>query len=163
MIAGCPEKNKLFFDKIEKAKGCWGWTAAVDKAGRGRFKWNRRTGYAPRYSWEIHRGQIPDGMYVLHTCDNPACTNPEHLFLGTLGDNARDRQAKGRSANVRGSNNPVAIINEEQALQIIKHIREGMGNTAIAKLGFPYNAVQNIRYGRAWTYLLEVDQLKEGK
>ena len=163
MIAGCPKKNAMFFAKVEKAKGCWGWTASVDRMGRGRFKWNRRTGYAPRYSWEIHRGAIPEGMYVLHTCDNPACTNPEHLFLGTLGDNARDREEKGRGADFKGEKNLTATITEREALAIIHHIKSGKGNTEISKLGFPYNAVQNIRYGRAWTYLLEVDQLKEGK
>lgn len=102
-------------------------------------------------------------MYVLHTCDNPACTNPEHLFLGTLQDNAIDREKKRRGRDRKGERNPAATITEHEALAIINHIKSGKGNTEISKLGFPYNAVQNIRYGRAWTYLLEVDQLEEGK
>lgn len=80
---------------------CWPWTGAASDEGYGRFLLNGRNGgyvMAHRYAWEQANGPIPDGLFVLHRCDNPRCVNPWHLFLGTKGDNNRDRAAKGRSA-----------------------------------------------------------------
>lgn len=144
-----------FWSKVDKTEGCWNWTASADRAGRGRFKWNGRVGYAPRFSWELHYGEIPEGLYVLHECDNPACVRPDHLFLGTKGDNNTDRSRKGRNADFSGSKNPASKIDEGVAKEIIRLIKNGLGNTEISKLGFPYNAVQNIRYGRAWAQCWE--------
>ena len=65
-------------------------------------------GRAHRYSWELHCGDIPDGMFVLHKCDNPACVNPDHLFLGTNQDNVDDMMRKGRHGT-RGKSLPQLI------------------------------------------------------
>ena len=76
---------------------CWGWMGATDGRGYGAIS---GVGNAPkkahRVSWEIHFGSIPAGMGVLHKCDNPKCSNPAHLFLGTQRDNCRDMASKGR-------------------------------------------------------------------
>jgi hypothetical protein len=84
---GKPDKN-----------GCWPWTGAIiKKLGYGEI--NSCTGitlYARRVAWELTNGEIPDGLYVLHRCDNKWCVNPAHLFLGTAGDNARDMVKKNR-------------------------------------------------------------------
>ena len=87
---------------VIKQQGCWGWSGAVINRGpysygvlqRGR----RGEGLilAHRASWEIHVGPIPEGKLVLHRCDNPICSNPEHLFLGTQTDNMQDCVRKGR-------------------------------------------------------------------
>ena len=77
--------------------GCWVWKRNKNKHGYGMVS-NKEMGtnYAHRLSYEYHNGLIKDGMYCLHTCDNPACINPEHLFLGTQADNMRDMVVKGR-------------------------------------------------------------------
>lgn len=74
--------------------GCWLWTGAHGRYGN--LSVNKRHMDAHRFSWLLHRGQIPDGMRVLHSCDVSLCVNPEHLFLGTAKDNTRDMLAKGR-------------------------------------------------------------------
>jgi hypothetical protein len=56
----------------------------------------KKSTQAHRFSWYLTNGEIPDGIYVCHKCDNPPCCNPKHLFLGTAKDNADDMRAKGR-------------------------------------------------------------------
>lgn len=75
---------------------CVEWTKARTEHGYGRQSVNGRLVYAHRVAWEKANGPIPDGLLVLHRCDNPACVNVDHLFLGTQRDNMRDASRKGR-------------------------------------------------------------------
>lgn len=77
---------------------CWEWTGYKDPHGYGRMSSQRGQPnlLAHRVSWEIHYGKIPKGLDCLHRCDNPSCTNPQHLFLGTHLDNMRDMDKKRR-------------------------------------------------------------------
>jgi hypothetical protein len=87
--------------RVDKSDGCWLWTGAVESWGYGYMN-NRRSERPPRrvrvhrLSWELANGPIPEGLWVLHTCDTPACVRPDHLFLGTVTDNNRDAARKGR-------------------------------------------------------------------
>jgi hypothetical protein len=93
-----------FWSKVDASGGndsCWPWTAAVnhERGGYGQFKIGlpeKKTIRTNRMAWILARGDIPDGLHVLHQCDNPPCCNPAHLFLGTIQDNNRDMAAKGR-------------------------------------------------------------------
>lgn len=82
---------------IRGAEECWFWTAGKFKDGYGAFAYaGHQPGRAHRFSYLLHYGEIPEGTMVLHTCDNHACVNPTHLWLGTARDNAQDAVSKGR-------------------------------------------------------------------
>lgn len=96
----------------DPATGCWLWTRQTLSNGYGVIRvgsmcdGTRRQALAHRVSWELDHGPIPDGLFVLHRCDRPACINPAHLFLGTQQDNLADMRAKGRAVNPpRNANN----------------------------------------------------------
>lgn len=109
---------------------CWEWSGNRDKFGYGRID-GRREGifYAHRAAWVVANGAIPEGLYVLHKCDNPPCCNPAHLWLGTYKENSEDRQRKGRGKQhpdwphlprVTGDKHHSCKIADEQALEIYR-------------------------------------------
>lgn len=86
-----------FWAQVQKTETCWLWKGFPTGANKyGDFQVDGVRYRAHRYSYEMAKGPIPDGMKVLHRCDNPICVNPDHLFLGTQGDNMRDMTRKGR-------------------------------------------------------------------
>lgn len=90
------ENCNRFFKYVEKTNKCWNWVGAKSKFGHGRFKIKGKL-YSPhRLIWAWTVGAIPEGKLICHTCDNPACVNPSHLFLGSFSDNMKDAYSKGR-------------------------------------------------------------------
>lgn len=89
-----------YWARVEQREGCWGWRGFVDGKGYGRLNiqgMKPRSQGAHRVSWALHYGEVPAGAHVLHNCDNPLCTNPAHLRLGTHADNMRDMKERGRA------------------------------------------------------------------
>jgi hypothetical protein len=108
--------------KVNEDTGCWEWTASCARGGYGQFTTSvkdGRTWYrAHRFSYTAHKGEIPEGMVVMHGCDNPCCVNPEHLSVGTHADNIRDRDVKGRGSwrrSVRQPDDIRAIKNSQKS------------------------------------------------
>lgn len=92
--------DKRFLVKVKKTSSCWLWIGAK-RGGMcpyGNIRFGKKRKLSHRISYEIYKGKIPNGLFVLHKCDNPICVNPKHLFLGTWDDNNKDRKTKGRSA-----------------------------------------------------------------
>lgn len=83
-----------FWERVLKTQSCWVWTGGKRRKGYGCLEWEGKKRGAHRVSWELHFGPVPDGLHVLHRCDNPPCIRPEHLFLGTNLENHADRVAK---------------------------------------------------------------------
>lgn len=95
-----------FEKRIKKTSSCWEWMLSpCGKYGFFYIGYGLYL-YAHRVAWEFYRGPIPQGLHVLHHCDNPICINPEHLFVGTLQDNATDMVNKGRHAGQKRTHCP---------------------------------------------------------
>lgn len=103
---------KRFFKKVHKTSTCWFWKGAVrgGSCRYGNIRFGKKRILAHRLSWKIHFGIIPKNKYILHKCDNSICVNPNHLFMGTLSDNNKDRTKKNRSA--RGENHSFHLYPE---------------------------------------------------
>jgi hypothetical protein len=86
-----------FWSKVSRGPECWEWQGSLTPAGYGQFWVERELIHAHRAGWVLQRGPIPDGLCVLHHCDNRRCVRGDHLFVGSKGDNARDMAAKGRA------------------------------------------------------------------
>lgn len=110
---------------------CWPWTAARTLAGYGGFQVGVRVrDGAHRLAWKLtHAEDIPAGLEVCHSCDNPPCCNPAHLRLGTAKDNAADRVARGRQSHVgpKGTAHADAKLTEADVVEIRRRYREGGG------------------------------------
>jgi hypothetical protein len=137
--------KERFESKVDRTGDCHVWTAYKNQDGYGKFKFDGRMVNAHRVAWSLVNGEIPPGMHVLHSCDNPGCVNPEHLFLGTHQDNMDDKVSKGRTARVLSSD-LVHYIRMWSAL--------GATQTHIAnRIGVGRFTVQNVLSGRTWSHV----------
>jgi len=147
-----PSLRSLFWERtsIGGIDECWLWQGSRNHRWRyGRLHTNGKEIGAHRIAYELLIAPIPIGMQVLHHCDNPPCVNPRHLFLGTQGDNMRDRTQKGRTP--RGERNGRARLTEVEVGEIRQKIAHGANLSA---LGREYNvsnvAIGHIKRKRNW-------------
>jgi HNH endonuclease len=138
----------------EPYSGCWLWTRSCDTYGYGQIRLGRATdgkANAHRVSWALHKGEIPKGMCVLHKCDTPGCVNPDHLFLGSYGDNTQDMMRKKRHRPPVGKINGRAKLTEAQVLAIRVDPR---GDREIAKdYGVWPSRIYDIKKRRNWVHV----------
>lgn len=123
--------------------------------GYGKIRVNGKKVAAHRLAYILAKGPIPEGLFVLHSCDNPACVNPEHLFVGTQKDNVNDMILKGRQAQVRGELQARSILKVEQVKEIKRLLQsQSLSYTEIANRYNVSNAViKGIAYGKNWSWV----------
>lgn len=149
------ELTERFHEKweIDKETGCWVWFASTAGRGYGQIKIpkTRKQIYAHRLSYMIHKGEIPDDKEVCHTCDNPQCVRPSHLFLGSRKDNLQDMKSKGRHLN--GSRNSQSKLTDVKVRQI--HIdSKSMSQSKLAKCyGVSQGTIWKILNGIRWEHI----------
>jgi hypothetical protein len=151
--------KERFLQKIRNDdNGCWIWTGRIKENGYGEINPGGRSSpvYAHRVSYELFKGQIPEGMYVLHKCDVRECVNPDHLFLGTAEDNTADMMRKGRGKYIarKGEDCYQAELTEENVHEIRHRYANGETKASIAKdFNVCAKHIYNVATKRSWKWL----------
>lgn len=160
-LKSLPARFWAFVDKRTEDE-CWPWKGAILGFGYGHTAAAGKKITAHRLSYLLHYGSIPDGMCVLHRCDNPPCCNPRHLFVGTKIDNIDDMNAKGR-----GSKPPVRLgcavntnkLSETQVLEIFGS--DGTYTALAQKFGVSRKTIKAIKTGRNWSHLTKCPPVQQ--
>lgn len=142
--------------------GCWEWSGFLNNCGYGQFWLKGRHEYAHRAAWMLHHGCVPCGQCVCHRCDNPACVNPDHLFLATHDENMADMTRKGRQPtspgarrmDISGVRNGSAKLDEGKVLIIRQMVGQGHPLAPLARrYGVSYATVQKAASGETWRHV----------
>jgi hypothetical protein len=150
--AGKTLAERLAFYTRPAANGCRVWGGHVHpRFGYGYLSFNGKKYRAHRAAWEVARGPIPQGLFVCHHCDNRACINIDHLFLGTAKDNTHDMMAKGRQARLIGELGANAKLSEGEAKAIIRDTRPYQ--EIADAYGIHPVSVYRIKRGTRWGHL----------
>ena len=143
------QRLEHYTDRNGGPDACWTWMASSTNEGYGKIFFERRLHLAHRKWWEVTNGPIPVGMYLCHKCDNPICVNPNHMFVGTPADNARDMIRKQRGA--QGEKQHMAKLTAERVMAIRNDPRP---QAAIASdYGITQSNVSCIRRGLTWGHV----------
>ncbi len=147
--------EQRFWAKVVKTDGCWIWNRGKGVKRYGSFKVGRSTEIAHRFSWKLHRGPIPDGLNVLHHCDNTRCVRPDHLFLGTQADNVADMIGKGRDHKAKGERAALSKLTEAQVREMRRRYVAGVVgcHRLAAEYGVRKGTVQFIIARKTWKHI----------
>ncbi len=144
--------RKSFEDKVIRKEGCWEWKGAPGPNGYLNIRYNRKKIMAHRVSWILYKGNIPDNLWICHSCDNRRCTNPDHLFLGTPKENSEDRDKKLRG--LQGSRHHKAKLTEENVMEIKKMLKLGISSQKIAReFCVTDGTIWFIKHEKTWRHL----------
>jgi DNA-binding MarR family transcriptional regulator len=140
-----------FWGKVRKFDdGCWLWLGHRDRGGYGSASYQGKTMGAHRVAYLTEVGPIPEGLWVLHKCDNPPCVRPDHLFLGTVADNNADAIAKGRQARRRGNSHPSLTTLQVRAIRRIAERKLIPLSDLAAAVGVSRYIAERIVSGEPW-------------
>lgn len=148
-----------FWVKVDKKElnDCWEWQAAIQERGYGAFGIGKKVYTSHRVSWMLANGEIPEGLHVLHKCDNRKCVNPNHLFLGTNADNVADMDAKGRRRTnpVIGEERHDVQLTENEVIEIFdKHWFQGRSQRQLAsEYGVSRTVILGVVNCKTWRHL----------
>jgi hypothetical protein len=150
-----PPLEERYWAHVQKGPGCWLWTACISVSGYGQIWRDGRQVAAQRVGYELAYGPFDPALKVLHRCDVPACVRPDHLFLGTVADNARDMYAKGRFPIKRGEEAPRARLTEVQVREIrARYVRGVFGAKRLAKeYGVGPRVIEHVIHRRTWKHV----------
>lgn len=144
--------TQRFWKHVDKSGNCWIWTAYRKQTGYGVFNVNGKNMGAHRFSWIIKNGEIKNKLLVCHSCDNPPCVNPQHLWLGTGSENLLDAFKKGR-VNRKGSNNGRAKLNYLLVKKIRAMSKNGINQRVLAsKFHVGQSAISKVVLEKTWIY-----------
>lgn len=149
-------RGRSFGDRVGPAdeRGCRKWQASLNVDGYGRIWLSGKVRMAHRVAWELANGPIPNGMCVLHKCDQPACVATEHLLLGTQAQNIADRVAKGRNGTARGEAAPNAQLTPGNVRRLRMAKKSGEAVAAIAReLGVAKSTAHAAATGKSWKHV----------
>jgi len=150
-------KSKI---KFNLQTDCWEWVAGKGNFGYGSFWMNGKSLSAHRASYELFNEIHPGSAYVLHKCDNPACCNPKHLFLGTQKDNMVDMISKGRKKWLVGKDLPQTKLTEDIVLDIKK--KQKSQRKYAAQYGISQSTVGEIQRNMIWKHVKPATPVPEG-
>lgn len=142
-------------DKTSSPKGCWLWTGALQRDGYAHFGQNAKTRSAHRYAYEQLVGPIPDGLDLLHSCDDRACVNPAHMWTGTHQENMLDAKAKGRHAHGERAKSKLteAQVREIKRDYVAVHCHKTNSKELAERYGVSTAAISAIIRGDAWGHV----------